>query len=32
MSAGLIVQVPEYLVPGETIKVNTEIGAFMSRT
>lgn len=31
LSTGLIVQVPEYLAPGETIKVNTETGAFMSR-
>jgi len=31
LSTGLIVQVPEYLAPGEIIKVNTETGAFMSR-
>lgn len=31
MTTGLIVQVPEYLAEGETIKVNTETGAFMSR-
>jgi elongation factor P len=28
---GLVVQVPEYLTPGEKIKVNTETRAFMSR-
>lgn len=28
---GLEVQVPEYLSPGERIKVNTETGKFMSR-
>ena len=31
LSTGLIVQVPEYLAPGEIIKVNTETGLFMSR-
>ncbi len=31
LSTGLIVQVPEYLTPGEVIKVNTETGEFMSR-
>jgi len=25
------VQVPEYLGPGDVIKVNTETGAYMSR-
>lgn len=31
LSTGLEVQVPEYLEPGETIKVNTTTGKFMSR-
>jgi elongation factor P len=31
LSTGLEVQVPEYLEPGEMIKVNTESGKFMSR-
>lgn len=29
--SGLVVQVPEYLEPGEQIKVNTQTGKFMSR-
>lgn len=31
LSTGLVVQVPEYLTPGESIKVNTLTGEFMSR-
>lgn len=31
LSTGLEVQVPEYLAPGEVIKVNTVTGKFMSR-
>jgi len=31
LSTGVIVQVPEYLETGETIKVNTSTGKFMSR-
>lgn len=31
MSTGLVVQVPEYLSPGETVKINTDTGEFMSR-
>ncbi len=31
LSTGLVVQVPEYLAPGERIKVNTETRAFISR-
>lgn len=31
LSTGLTVQVPEYLTPGEVIKVNTQTGEFMSR-
>jgi len=31
LSTGLIVQVPEYLTPGETIKINTETREFISR-
>jgi elongation factor P len=31
LSTGLVVQVPEYLAPGELIKVNTQTGEFMSR-
>lgn len=28
---GLVVQVPEYLTPGEVIKINTDTGEFISR-
>ncbi|MEM7077730.1 MAG: elongation factor P-like protein YeiP [Pseudomonadota bacterium] len=31
LATGLEVQVPEYLEPGEYVKVNTESGKFMSR-
>ena len=31
LSTGLVVQVPEYLTPGEFIKVNTETHEFISR-
>lgn len=31
LTTGLIVQVPEYLTPGEVIKVNTDTGEFISR-
>lgn len=31
LSTGLVVQVPEYITPGEKIKVNTDSGEFMSR-
>ena len=31
LSTGLIVQVPEYLTPGESIKVNTDNGEYISR-
>lgn len=31
LSTGLVVQVPEYLTPGEIIKVNTDSGEYMSR-
>jgi elongation factor P len=31
LSTGLIVQVPEYLTPGDSIKVNTDSGEFISR-
>jgi len=31
VSTGLIVQVPEYLSPGETIRVDTRSGAFLGR-
>jgi len=31
LSTGLVVQVPEYLTPGELIKINTETREFMSR-
>lgn len=31
LTTGLVVQVPEYISPGETIKINTETGLFMSR-
>jgi elongation factor P len=31
LSTGLIVQVPEYLKQGETIKIDTRTGAFLSR-
>lgn len=30
-ATGLVVQVPEYLEPGELVKINTEDGRFMSR-
>ena len=30
-STGLVVQVPEYLTPGEVVKVNTDTGEFVSR-
>lgn len=30
-ATGLVVQVPEYLEPGEEIKINTEDGRYMSR-
>jgi elongation factor P len=30
-ATGLVVQVPEYLAPGEKIKINTEDSSFMSR-
>ncbi|MCK5395746.1 MAG: elongation factor P-like protein YeiP, partial [Gammaproteobacteria bacterium] len=32
LTTGLVVQVPEYLTPGETIKINTETREFVSRT
>lgn len=32
LNSGLVVQVPEYLTPGEKIKVNTETREFISRT
>jgi len=32
LTTGLIVQVPEYLTPGETIKINTQTSEFVSRT
>jgi len=32
LNTGLVVQVPEYLTPGEKIKVNTETREFISRT
>ncbi|NOX08132.1 MAG: elongation factor P-like protein YeiP [Gammaproteobacteria bacterium] len=32
LSTGLVVLVPEYLTPGENIKVNTETREFMSRS
>ena len=31
LSTGLVVQVPEYLTPGEFIKVNTASGEYVSR-
>jgi len=31
LSTGLVVQVPEYLTPGELIKINTETREFISR-
>ena len=31
LSTGLVIQVPEYLAPGETVKVNTDTGEYMSR-
>ncbi|MDH5446303.1 MAG: elongation factor P-like protein YeiP [Gammaproteobacteria bacterium] len=31
LATGLVVQVPEYLTPGEAIKINTETGEYMSR-
>lgn len=31
LSTGLVIQVPEYLTPGEKVKVNTETREFMSR-
>ena len=31
LSTGLVVQVPEYMAQGDSIKVNTETGDFMSR-
>ena len=31
LSTGLVVQVPEYLTPGESIKINTETREFISR-
>jgi elongation factor P len=31
LSTGLVVQVPEYLTPGEQIKVNTASGEYISR-
>lgn len=31
LSTGLVVQIPEYLAIGEVIKVNTELGKFISR-
>lgn len=31
LSTGLVVQVPEYMTPGEVIKVNTDTGEFISR-
>ncbi|SEH07323.1 elongation factor P-like protein EfpL [Candidatus Venteria ishoeyi] len=31
LSTGLVVQVPEYLNPGERIKINTDNGAYISR-
>ena len=31
LTTGLVVQVPEYLTPGELIKVNTETREFISR-
>ncbi len=31
LSTGLVVQVPEYLAPGDVVKINTETGEYMSR-
>lgn len=31
LNTGLVVQVPEYLEPGETIKVSTDTGEYVSR-
>lgn len=31
LSTGKVIQVPEYLDAGETVKINTETGKFMSR-
>ena len=31
LTTGLEIQVPEYLEPGEVVKVNTVTGKFMSR-
>jgi elongation factor P len=31
LNTGLVVQVPEYLTPGEKIKVNTDSGEYISR-
>ena len=31
LSTGLVVQVPEYLAPGERIRINTQTGKFTSR-
>ncbi len=31
LSTGLVVQVPEYLTPGEKIKINTDTSEFISR-
>ena len=31
LSTGLEIQVPEYLAPGESVRVNTTTGKFMSR-
>ena len=32
LSTGLVVQVPEYIVQGESIKVNTTNGKYMARS
>lgn len=31
LETGLVVQVPEYLTPGETIKIDTRTGQYLSR-
>lgn len=31
LNTGLVIQVPEYITPGEQVKVNTGTGEFMSR-
>jgi elongation factor P len=31
LSTGLEIQIPEYIEPGETVKVNSETGKYMSR-